>query len=631
MIDDIEIICRVPLDAGDGGGTRIGLYKFLEAVRRCPSGGKAAWEKAIEQNDRRASPLPLPDLSVGKVLGNRQNTKLFSPSDIGSVLRVALNNEAQQELYSSSAKLQDLCDLVIRAKGNAECIRSAERVFQSEQALRVEQLSMVCPIAIDSPVERIGNSIYAGIITYLTMILKLDGSHIWTDWLEADFREWSAKQAHRHSRNSGSDGAHGGALDHASTSPPLLIYHKSDGRNMPTPMTTYEGLCYITMRCVGRSKVSDELADQALKSLARYKVGDARMHQELIENAQTAAPAEREFVLGVSEAIAQNQQQLEYPIDVITAAVATGESPTFVMNALTPDERCQLVLAKKQIIIDKIETAKKNANAELIAAGANQKEAEAKQREAQSKHLAIERRASIEKEADERRAELGKEADERRAKLEKEAEERRATIHSNEDRAIARDQSRIRAQTTRETLVKSKAEELASIDRCRAFCPNFDVISRKRRAPPDDGEIRSLPPVTTVAGSGNRCTSSSTIPLRGRARKELVLSSIPMELCGDPDIAAYRAVGIPDDALPKDATEAQRWRTLAATEKQKTAEAIMRWTQSCGRPRPSLVHPSCQSVTGQPCPKWLWQPSTRRYQHTSDDNDDVGEEVLEMV
>jgi hypothetical protein len=87
MLGDFELIRSVPLDI-EGDGTRIGLYKFLEAVRKCPCGGRTAWETAVAQNVRRASPLPLPDLTVGKVSGNRQNTKLFGPSDIGAVLRL---------------------------------------------------------------------------------------------------------------------------------------------------------------------------------------------------------------------------------------------------------------------------------------------------------------------------------------------------------------------------------------------------------------------------------------------------------------------------------------------------------------------------------------------------------------
>jgi hypothetical protein len=604
MPGDFELIRSVPLDT-ESDETRIGLYKFLEAVRKCPSGGRTAWENVVEQNARRASPLPLPDLTVGKVPGNRQNTKLFSPSDIGAVLRVALNQEAQQELYSSAKAIQELCDLIIRAGGDTEYIRSAERVFNSEQSKRAEHLSMACPITTEDNflVERVGDRLYAGIIMHLTVNLKLDGKSIWYNWLEADFKEWALSQVNEGHRGAikldhchALDNVLDGALESASD---LFIYHKPDGYKQPTPMTTYAGLCYITRRCVGRSKVSDELADQALKNLARFKAGDVRMHKELIENGQTAAPVEKAFVLGVNEAIAQ-QKQLEYPVDVMTAASATGESPTFVMNALTPEERLQLVLAKKQVIMNKFEIAKKNASAELIAAGTNQKEAEAK-------HLAVERRAAFEKEADERRAELEKAADERRAKIEKEAEERRAAIHSSEDRAEARDQNRIRAQTTRETLVRSRAEELANIERCRSFCPDFDATSRKRKSE----EERKILPETT--------RSIQKFPLRGRARKDLIMSAIPMELMGDPDIVAYRAVGIPDDALPKDAAEAQQWRALASTEKQKMAESIMRWTQSCGRPRPTLVHPSCQSVTGQPCPKWLWQPVSRCYRHMFDD------------
>lgn len=158
--------------------------------------------------------------------------------------------------------------------------------------------------------------------------------------------------------------------------------------------------------------------------------------------------------------------------DVVTAASASGEPPEFVMNALTPEERSDLIVARKKILADRIEAAKKNAEAERIEAEAKQKEAEVKQKEVEAKEVAIVRRAILDKEADERRAKLEKEADERKAA---------------QDKAMIRDEKRVRSQTTRETLARSKAAELASIEECRRLCPDFDT--RKRPLPSADGDL----------------------------------------------------------------------------------------------------------------------------------------------
>jgi hypothetical protein len=48
------------------------------------------------------------------------------------------------------------------------------------------------------------------------------------------------------------------------------------------------------------------------------------------------------------------------------------------------------------------------------------------------------------------------------------------------------------------------------------------------------------------------------VPLSGELRAQL--ASLPTE---DPSLMAYRQAGVPDDAVPRTATEAQRWRSLA--------------------------------------------------------------------
>lgn len=312
----------VPLDKETG--TCIGLYKFLEAARTCRSGGRTAWANAVDQNERRTSPLPLPDLSYGKISGNRRETKLFKPSDIGMVIAIGLSRDAQKDLYES--RVDELCKLVIKAGGVAEDVHSAAQSFRDSQNRRAEQISAVCPTAaVDNfIVEQVGDTIYASIIMHLTDNLKLDGQHEWSNWLETDFNAWVTTQ--ETNRVKSDDQPLPVGIDHSTrfdSKVSLLFYHKPDGYSKPTPMTTYVGLNYITRQCVGRSIVSNAQADEAFDQLARFKVGDARLHQELFENAQTAAPIEKAFVLGVEEAIYQ---------EGLIHSVAPSRDPPAILN-----------------------------------------------------------------------------------------------------------------------------------------------------------------------------------------------------------------------------------------------------------------------------------------------------------
>jgi len=59
------------------------------------------------------------------------------------------------------------------------------------------------------------------------------------------------------------------------------------------------------------------------------------------------------------------------------------------------------------------------------------------------------------------------------------------------------------------------------------------------------------------------------IPIRDEeALLALRRAPVPVHLSGDSDLEGYRAAGMSDDALPASADEAERWRKLAATQKQ---------------------------------------------------------------
>jgi hypothetical protein len=152
-----------------------------------------------------------------------------------------------------------------------------------------------------------GDVVYGSIIDYLNFKLEIDGSHNWNNWLKADFEEYlhqNAESLHKSIDQVGVSTQPGDGV----IQPDVLIWHIAEGESNLTPMTTHEGFCYITQRCVGRSAVSDAVAKEAILCLSRYKVGDVSMHRELEENASTASPLEKAFVLGVKGAQGAQQE-----------------------------------------------------------------------------------------------------------------------------------------------------------------------------------------------------------------------------------------------------------------------------------------------------------------------------------
>jgi hypothetical protein len=270
-------------------GSHVGLYSLVAAVRGATS-GKTAWENFVIRNDARSKKLELPVTSEGHVKGNRQNTKIVLPAQISIAVRFVLTIDEAIAFFDNSSLVEALSDLIRRCGGDASLAHDMAKLVLSERDAVAQLERVLCPEGIHGKfrITVEGDIVYGSIFDYLNFRLELDGHQAWTNWLKTDFEKWAIKSSESQGFT-------------------LITYHKSDGDTHVTPMTTYEGFCYITRRCVGRSTVSDAAADEALKCLSRYKVGDSSMHGELDENSKTASPLEKAFVLGVEGA----QQQFE--------------------------------------------------------------------------------------------------------------------------------------------------------------------------------------------------------------------------------------------------------------------------------------------------------------------------------
>jgi hypothetical protein len=284
-------------------GSHVGLYSLVAAVKGVTPGTRV-WENSVNRNDAHSKKLELPVTSDGHVTGNRRNTKIVLPAQISIAVRFVLTIDEAIAFFDNSSLVEALSDLTRSCGGDASLAHDMAKLVLSERDAVAQLERVLCPEGINGKfrITVEGDVVYGSIFDYLSIRLELDGHHTWTNWLKTDFEKWAIDSPYPDL-----DSPYPELDSPAPRVSALLIYHKSEGDTSVTPMTTYEGFCYITRRCVGRSTVSDAAADEALKCLSRYKVGDSSMHGELDENSKTASPFEKAFVLGVEG----SQQQFE--------------------------------------------------------------------------------------------------------------------------------------------------------------------------------------------------------------------------------------------------------------------------------------------------------------------------------
>jgi hypothetical protein len=292
-VTDISAVLR--------GESHVGLFSLVAAVKKAPSGTRV-WELAQQRNGTRAKKLQLPVTDEGRVIGNRKATKIVSAAQIPIAARFVFTIDEAIAFFEDQTLVEALSELVRSCGGQeveVQAVQDMATLVLSERDAAAQIQRELCPEATKLRITVQGDVVYGSIIDYLNFQLKLDGHNIWSNWLKADFEKWIIECPIQCPSRPNS------VLELEAAA---IIYHQPEGEKNATPMTTYQGFCYITRRCVGMSAVSDALGDEAVRCLSRYKVGDTSMHRELEENSRTVAPVEKAFVLGLAEAAAQTQQ-----------------------------------------------------------------------------------------------------------------------------------------------------------------------------------------------------------------------------------------------------------------------------------------------------------------------------------
>jgi hypothetical protein len=290
---------------------------------------------------------------------------------------------------------------------------------------------------------------------------------------------------------------------------PVLQHIVLPGAPLATPMTNYAGFCLILRLCAGRSAISDAMIDEATNALGRLKVGDQTLHGEVDRNAAAASAAERAFVLG-------------------PAAAASQQTPIFDLNT-------------------------------ALMEAAKHPETQASMKDYWNHTLTVE----AELKDFEARAKAEAAAAEARAKAEAAAAEARARAEVAGAEAKARIVAVMQEQKTKSCEENSKRLVISATSRAEVAEARCREAEAKRRvvelgplaAKPQPTQQR--PRMEVAPWQDINETHHLERPLRGQALADL--KALPPH----PDYNAYRAAGIPDNAVPRDAAQAKQWYDLA--------------------------------------------------------------------
>jgi hypothetical protein len=284
---------------------------------------------------------------------------------------------------------------------------------------------------------------------------------------------------------------------------PVLEHLVLPGTSNSTPMTNYAGFCLIMRLCAGKSAITDAMLDEATNVLGRIKVGDQRLHNEIHRNAASSSSEEKAFVVGPAEALAQ--QKTPEVLDMNALLLEAAQRP------------------EVQVLMDGYWKKAIDLQTEVATV-----EAKAKTTEAQAKIAAAEAEA--------------------KAKI--------AAAEAEAQASAAAAKTKVCEETTkRQLLSASRKAEAAShrANETEARCREAEAKRRLDELVPQ----RSARRARVIGMNNDTHPHHLERPLRGAALA--ALKALPP----DPEYNAYRAAGIPDNAVPRDDAQARAWYELA--------------------------------------------------------------------
>jgi hypothetical protein len=269
-------ICQVP-----GGQLYVGLFCLIESVTRVAhtgadghadghADGIQTWELAYKRNEKRVSKIETPDICEVQELGGSKTLKIIHVSQIHSLIRFVLVEEDAETFLSDSSLVDSLRKLSGSCGGDAKHelqLQVAIETIRSElyEKSRQDHVSSGCTLKMRNSVR--GDALYNSIIDFLNFRLGLNGIDEWNRWLLVFFESWVDSLCSLSNVPELSNFSAVTSIDSENANSKQLIYLAAEDEEFTTPMTTYEGLCYITKLCVSKCSVSEAKADEALVGL----------------------------------------------------------------------------------------------------------------------------------------------------------------------------------------------------------------------------------------------------------------------------------------------------------------------------------------------------------------------------
>ena len=587
-------------------GLGVGLYSLVAAVLPQYSSGATAWRDAVNRNDR------LPEVNrqavphgiyQGKVHGNRKQTHIVLFDQAPAVVKFVMKNPMEffgdAEAHEAMVQLAgyEATESVVAALAAAEsertdaqmCLLPALAASILASSTTVEAPSRF-RISHQCEFEAGGNGCLLGSIRDFIAWLGLDRIHMCNDWLEEAFKT-EMNLIIRLPLSENSD--NGNQIQNAI----VLEYIMLPGESRLTPMTNYAGFCLILRLCAGKSAISDAMIDEATVMLGRVKVGDNRLHAEIEQNAATASAEDKAFVLGpevddTAIAVAGDddsiiQQQQEQNL-MVTAAASNLNATALLEAARRPNVQLQMETYWRTTITRQTEVDRQRAQAQTAEAKAQEQEAKA--REIISAQETKAREATI---AQEVKTKIFDENNKRQVS----GASRRADIAGHKATEIGHKATEsealcriAEAKRRLAEIVGSSVDASSSSSRRRRITPpnnNSDVVQD------EDGDHhvaveRDVQQQQQQRAVISHPTTGQQPPLRGRALA--ALKALPP----DPEFNAYRAAGIPDDAVPRDEAQSNEWYDLAQRQ-----QLLLRPTSGV-ESRRSLLPRGSLDIYGQP-------------------------------
>jgi hypothetical protein len=491
----------------DGRG--LSLYSLAAAVVPDASTGIGAWKDAVNRNERLDEALRrvVPPTCMGKVENNRKTTHVVLLEDAPDAVRFVLKQP--HEFFDNPEAVEALAKLVGRDPVHRTALEVQRLVAEQEaQSLCLLPVLAGQPAPTQMRTSMKSGQVLGSVHNFVAWLGL--GEHTWRHWLEEAFMRTLCPvddQVPDQIRN------------------PVLEHLVLPGTSNSTPMTNYAGFCLIMRLCAGKSAITDAMLDEATNVLGRIKVGDQRLHNEIQRNAASSSSEEKAFVVGPAEALAQ--QKTPEVLDMNALLLEAAQRP------------------EVQVLMDGYWKKAIDLQTEVATV-----EAKAKTTEAQAKIAAAEAEAKAKIAAAEAEAQASA------AAAEAEAKAKIAAAEAEAQASAAAAKTKVCEETTkRQLLSASRKAEAAShrANETEARCREAEAKRRLDELVPQ----RSARRARVIGMNNDTHPHHLERPLRGAALA--ALKALPP----DPEYNAYRAAGIPDNAVPRDDAQARAWYELA--------------------------------------------------------------------